>query len=267
MPCQKQEGEETDTTKAPQRCMRSKLRTSKLDASIPLVCVCGNHDVGNVPNRRTIDAWKRDFGQDYFGFWCGGCRCICLNTQLCNALEHGRWQDGGSHSHVSAVDRDESQTLARAQDSWLRAEVESLAQQHTPAVHVMAFAHIPPFIRRVEEAKGYYNLEPGVRKDLLDTLKAARCSKLFCGHYHSNAGGWYAEDEEARLEVVITGAAGAAIPLKVPEDDVEALSPAGQDFSRMQCSPDVSGMRIVQVTRCGISHRWILGREFSKGSD
>lgn len=30
---------------------------SKIDPSIPLVCVCGNHDVGNVPNRKSIEKW------------------------------------------------------------------------------------------------------------------------------------------------------------------------------------------------------------------
>ena len=28
---------------------------SKLDKDIPLVCVCGNHDVGNRPTKETIE--------------------------------------------------------------------------------------------------------------------------------------------------------------------------------------------------------------------
>jgi 3',5'-cyclic AMP phosphodiesterase CpdA len=242
---------------------------SQLDESIPLVCVCGNHDVGNLPNRRTIEAWNRNFGKDYFGFWCGGCRCICLNSQLFNAMEEGRWAEGGAHSHLSAEEREESQALARAQDRWLQAEVEALAQLQTPAAHVMAFGHIPPFIRRADEPKGYYNLEPRVRRELLDKLKSARCSKFFCGHYHSNAGGWDGDEgdaDAARLEVVVTGAAGTFIPLKVPLDDDAALSPAGQDFSKMQCNPEVSGMRIVRVTKESILHSWHLARTFGCAS-
>ena len=29
-----------------------------VDASIPLVCVCGNHDVGNTPTIKTLKAYR-----------------------------------------------------------------------------------------------------------------------------------------------------------------------------------------------------------------
>ena len=51
---------------------------------IPLVCLCGNHDVGNRPNAVTIEEYKREFGDDYLAFWAGGCRCIVVNTSLYN---------------------------------------------------------------------------------------------------------------------------------------------------------------------------------------
>jgi hypothetical protein len=31
---------------------------SLIDASIPLVCVCGNHDVGNRPTSKTLKAYR-----------------------------------------------------------------------------------------------------------------------------------------------------------------------------------------------------------------
>ena len=31
---------------------------SKIDPSIPLVCVCGNHDIGNTPTRQSIQHFK-----------------------------------------------------------------------------------------------------------------------------------------------------------------------------------------------------------------
>ena len=55
---------------------------SQVDSDIPLVCVCGNHDVGDMPNRQTVQLWQRDFGDDYYEFWCGGCRFLVLNSQL-----------------------------------------------------------------------------------------------------------------------------------------------------------------------------------------
>ena len=42
---------------------------SAIDAGIPLVCVCGNHDIGNRPTEQSIATYRRNFGDDYFAFW------------------------------------------------------------------------------------------------------------------------------------------------------------------------------------------------------
>ena len=31
----------------------------KVSEDIPLICVCGNHDVGDIPNRRTVRVVRR----------------------------------------------------------------------------------------------------------------------------------------------------------------------------------------------------------------
>jgi serine/threonine-protein phosphatase CPPED1 len=41
----------------------------ELDPRIKLVCICGNHDVGDEPTKETIDEYKKDFGDDYISFW------------------------------------------------------------------------------------------------------------------------------------------------------------------------------------------------------
>lgn len=43
-----------------------------LDSQIPLVCVCGNHDVGNTPSPSTLMSYRQNFGDDYFSFWVQG---------------------------------------------------------------------------------------------------------------------------------------------------------------------------------------------------
>ena len=43
-----------------------------LDPSIPLVCVCGNHDIGNTPTQEAVRKYRSDFGDDFFSFWVGG---------------------------------------------------------------------------------------------------------------------------------------------------------------------------------------------------
>merc|ERR1712203_1044810 len=59
---------------------------SKLDDTIPLVCVCGNHDVGNKPTEKTIQQYKEEFGDDYLSFWCGGVKFTVLNSQIVQGL-------------------------------------------------------------------------------------------------------------------------------------------------------------------------------------
>lgn len=85
------------------------LACEQVDPAIPLVCVCGNHDVGNRPTAATIDLYKRVFGDDYFTFFIDGVKCIVLNSQL--------WKDGSAAPDL----RDE-------QWRWLKAE---LAKEET----------------------------------------------------------------------------------------------------------------------------------------
>ena len=44
----------------------------ELDHQVPLVCVCGNHDVGNTPTSSTLSSYRQKFGDDYFSFWVQG---------------------------------------------------------------------------------------------------------------------------------------------------------------------------------------------------
>ena len=43
-----------------------------LHSNIPLICVCGNHDIGNIPTKETVESYRSSFGPDYFSFWVGG---------------------------------------------------------------------------------------------------------------------------------------------------------------------------------------------------
>ncbi len=53
----------------------------ELDPKIKLVCVCGNHDIGNTPDKDTLKIYREQFGQDYFAFWVGGVKFVVLNSQ------------------------------------------------------------------------------------------------------------------------------------------------------------------------------------------
>ena len=58
-----------------------------LDPNIPMVCVCGNHDVGNSPTKESLKSYRDRFGDDYFTFWVGG-MIIFQNTGSCCQVTH-----------------------------------------------------------------------------------------------------------------------------------------------------------------------------------
>lgn len=52
-----------------------------VDPEIKLVCVCGNHDIGDIPTSETVQLYRTQFGQDYFKFCYGGVLFVVLNSQ------------------------------------------------------------------------------------------------------------------------------------------------------------------------------------------
>lgn len=51
-----------------------------LDSDIALVCLCGNHDVGNRPTRASIKHWASQFGDD--------CKILVLYFHHLNLFAH-----------------------------------------------------------------------------------------------------------------------------------------------------------------------------------
>lgn len=187
-----------------------KSTLTRVDPEVKLVCVCGNHDVGDTPTPASIANYRQEFGPDFFSFWSHGCKMLVLNSQY--------------YFNPSEVAE-----LAREQDEWLDKELQ--ANVASPAKHLMVFQHIPPFLQNEdEEADIYFNLKPDVRLKLLERFKRANVAKVFCGHYHRNAGG-YSNDK--RLEVVVTTAIGA------------------------QLGSDKHGFRVVQVNENSVEHSFV----------
>lgn len=58
---------------------------AELDSSVKLVCVCGNHDIGDVPTAATVQVYRTQFGSEFFWFWVGGVKFVVLNSQYFEA--------------------------------------------------------------------------------------------------------------------------------------------------------------------------------------
>lgn len=154
-----------------------------LDKDIPLVCVCGNHDVGDIPTPETIEKFRSDHGPDYFTFFVQGVMCIALNSQYYE-------------------NRSKVENLAQEQDRWL----DEVLIKVNDFKHTIVFQHIPWFLREPGEEKEYFNIEYELRLRMLDKLYAAGIRTIFCGHYHRNAGGKFKD-----LELIVTSAVGAQL--------------------------------------------------------
>lgn len=177
---------------------------AKLDARIPLVCVCGNHDVGDEPTRASVAEYRENFGDDYFYFTTSDVLFIVINSQFYQNREH-------------------VQEYASEQDAWL----ERLLAKCKLFKYSILFEHIPWFLEHSDEDDDYFNIRKSVRLAWLAKFKAAGVSKIFCGHYHRNAGGWF-----EGMELVVTSAIGA------------------------QCGQDKSGIRIVRLLDQAIEHQY-----------
>jgi predicted phosphodiesterase len=228
-----------ENLKRAQQTFDFQLACSAVDPSIPLVCVCGNHDVGNRPTPESIELYTGTFGDDYFTFMIDGVKCIVLNSQL--------------YKDASAAPE-----LLAEQMRWLRDELASA--ETATAAHVLCFCHVPPFVFKPDEPSAYFNLDTDVRNELLSLLASHRVTACFCGHYHRNGGGVYSSPAGAELEVVVTGACGVNVTTKPVGNPLEI---EGMGTCREVCE-EVSGMRIVRLDGSGMRHEWYTFRDLAQ---
>jgi len=220
-------GRKADDALRKRQVVDFKKAFSLIDEDIPLVCLCGNHDIGDRPNSATIRSYADNFGDDYFSFWCNGVKCLVLNTQL--------WKDDS-----------DAKKEREAMDQWLDAELDD-----SPSHRTLVFSHVPPFINDADEGDEYFNLDRGFRQEILPKLTRKGVVAWFCGHYHRNAGGKFRDAEGREMEVVVTGAVGTQIRSR-PEGDLLGKSGIGGHI----IGEEVSGLRVVKVLADRVEHEW-----------
>lgn len=156
--------------------------TAKIDPSIPVYAVAGNHDVGNEPTPETLAYYRQHFGKDYYSFRLGGIYGIVLDSNLIAAPA-------------------KVQAEADEQEMWLKAELAKAKASGAP--HIVVFQHISWFLEDPNEPSQYFNIPIEQRKRYLVILKDSGVRYVFAGHYHRNA---YGRDGE--LEMITSGPVG-----------------------------------------------------------
>ncbi len=154
--------------------------TAKLDASIKLFHVAGNHDVGNEATKESLARYRERNGPDYYSFRVGDIAGIVLNSNL----EKGT---------KNVADE------AAKMEVWFESELAKAKG----AKHILVFQHIPFFKKEADEAEVYDNIPPDVRERYLKRMREAGVKYIFAGHLHYSL-----EARDGDLQVIGTGPVG-----------------------------------------------------------
>jgi 3',5'-cyclic AMP phosphodiesterase CpdA len=138
----------------------------RVDRSIPVYPMPGNHDIGNEPTPADIAVYTNHFGPDHYTFKHDGFVGIVLNSIII-------------HTPQQAT----NQFLA--QEQWLQGELQRVRTNGTR--HIVIFAHHPWFLKTAGEADEYFNIPSERRARYLGWFRDAGVKYLFSGHYHQNA--------------------------------------------------------------------------------
>ena len=154
----------------------------KIDRSIPVYNIAGNHDVENVPTPESLATYTRIFGPDRYTFRYQGLVGIVLNSSV-----------------IHSPDKTSDQ-LAE-QERWLRGELTKAKAEG--ARHIVVFQHHPWFIKSATEPDQYFNIPMARRAAYMALFREFGVRYLFCGHYHRNA-----EAKEGQIENITSGPVG-----------------------------------------------------------
>jgi len=142
----------------------------KLDPSIHLYNVAGNHDVLNEPTPASLAAYRKQFGPDYYTFRVGGMAAFVLNSPI---MAHPK----------NAPDE------CAKQEAWLRRELAKAKQDGMR--DLVVFQHHLLFVNSPDEKDTYYTLPLEQRRKYLQLFTEYGVSHVFSGHYHRNAAASY----------------------------------------------------------------------------
>jgi 3',5'-cyclic AMP phosphodiesterase CpdA len=155
---------------------------AKLDRSIPVYSVAGNHDVGNEPTPESLATYRERLGRDYYSFRSGEMAGVVLN---------------------SCLEKSPAKAPAEAakQEEWLKAELAKL--KASGAGRILIFQHHPMFLKDANEPEEYFNLPVETRKRLLGIFHQYGVEWVFTGHHHRNG-----EARDGALRMIVSGPVG-----------------------------------------------------------
>jgi serine/threonine-protein phosphatase CPPED1 len=161
--------------------------TAKIDASVPVYLVAGNHDVGHQPTPESLAAYRKNIGRDYYSFRAGIIYGIVLDSTLIHEPQKAEAEN-------------------QAQMMWLKAELEKA--KASDAKHIVVFQHHPYFVNAAQEPDQFGNIALAQRPAMLALLHQYNVHYVFAGHTHKSSVG-----KDGDLEMTVMG------PVAMPFSD------------------------------------------------
>jgi len=154
----------------------------KIDSSIPVYNVVGNHDIGNLPTTASVTSFTNQFGPDHYAFRRDKFVGIVLNSVVIHSPQ-------------------QTTNQFAEQEQWLKSELKKARDDG--AQHIVVFQHHPWFLKTADEPDQYFNIPGERRAPYLALFHEFGVKYLFSGHYHRNGLG-----TDGNLESVTTGPVG-----------------------------------------------------------
>jgi 3',5'-cyclic AMP phosphodiesterase CpdA len=155
-------GDFVNDSKSVSQINEFKRITAKINHEVPVYYSPGNHDLGQIPDEKSIKAYLKNYGSDHFSFRHKETSLIGFNSSLIKA---------------KLVKPEQKQY------NWL---VKKL-KQNQDAQHIILFCHYPFFNKTVDEPTSYSNIDLGPREKYLDLFNTNKVDAVFSGHYHNNS--------------------------------------------------------------------------------
>jgi predicted phosphodiesterase len=142
----------TDSSFADFNAIKAKIKT-------PVYCAPGNHDVKNKPTKASLEYYRQQIGEDYFGFDHKGFSFLITNSQL--------WKENVGEESVN-------------HNTWFTSTLKEKGMDN----EVVAIGHYPLFVNEPNEKDAYFNLPIEKRQELLELFKENNVKAYLSGHTH-----------------------------------------------------------------------------------
>jgi predicted MPP superfamily phosphohydrolase len=250
-------GDLTDKVQKQQR-HDFKMIWSELNDDIALVCVCGNHDVGNRPTKHAIELYRNEFGDDHLAFWSSSnVYNIVVNTTL--------FSDPSYDESTEEMYRNQLQWL-EGRLKYVRSLQPSSSSSSQPSTTILVFGHHPWYLYDEEEdvdtmtgscewksntiPDSYFIIPKHRRKVVFELFRKYNVSASFSGHFHQNL----VTETSFGMKMIITGPLSATLESSGKKNTKNN----NNDKDGIVTEPNTLGLRVVEVLDDGsIKHEFV----------